>query len=40
MVAYGNKSTPAIYRELGIVGEQGTPLATFAHTQFGTSLLT
>ena len=35
MVAYGSKKLPAIYRELGIVGEQGATLATFAHTQLG-----
>lgn len=35
MVAYGSKKLPAIYREMGIVGEQGATLATFAHTQLG-----
>lgn len=35
MVAYGSKKLPAIYREMGIVGEQGATLATFAHAQLG-----
>lgn len=39
MVAYGSKKLPAIYRELGIVGEQGATLATFAHTQLGNMII-
>lgn len=39
MVAYGNKKLPAIYREMGIVGEQGAPLATFIHTQAGNMIV-
>lgn len=35
MVAYGSKKLPAIYRETGMLGEQGSTLATFAHTQMG-----
>ena len=35
MVGYGSKKMPAIYREMGLFGEQGSPLATFAHTQAG-----
>lgn len=39
MVAYGSKKSPAIYREMGIVGEQGATLATFAHTQLGNMIV-
>lgn len=39
MVAYGSKKLPAIYREMGIVGEQGATLATFAHTQLGNMIV-
>lgn len=39
MVAYGSKKLPAIYRELGIIGEQGATLATFAHTQLGNMIV-
>ena len=39
MVAYGSKKLPAIYREMGIVGEQGATLATFAHTQLGNMII-
>lgn len=39
MVAYGSKKVPAIYREMGIVGEQGATLATFAHAQLGNMLV-
>lgn len=39
MVAYGSKKVPAIYREMGIVGEQGATLATFAHAQLGNMIV-
>ena len=35
MIGYGSKNMPAIYREMGIFGEQSSPLATFAHGQAG-----
>lgn len=39
MIAYGSKNLPAIYRELGIFGEQASPLMTFAHGQLGNMLV-
>lgn len=35
MFMYGKREQPAMYKNLGIVGEQMTPLKTFAHGQAG-----
>jgi len=39
MYAYGAKNMPAIYREMGMFGEQGSPLMTFAHGQLGNMIV-
>ena len=39
MYAYGQKNLPAIYREMGIFGEQAAPLTTFAHGQAGNMIV-
>jgi len=39
MYAYGQKNLPAIYREIGIFGEQAAPLTTFAHGQAGNMIV-
>lgn len=39
MIAYGSKKMPAIYREMGMFGEQSSPLKTFAHGQMGNMIV-